>query len=118
MKNKSLIFFASFSLISCIGFGQVEDSVRTRNDKPGTPSSLRTPNSSPQNNVPVINQNRPPLQTVNNSNQQTNITNPNGSNYQQSRNTNTQKSTPSDSIIINGAYYKKPGNATDPTRTN
>ena len=64
MKNKLLILLA-VSLFVCRSYGQVaNDSVRTRNDKPGTPQSLRTPDMSPQSHVTLINPRAATNQTV------------------------------------------------------
>ncbi len=64
MKKKLVILAASFFIVS-IGFAQVRDSVRTRNDKPATPQSLRTPNNAPRTHVHTINKNVPPQQSIN-----------------------------------------------------
>ncbi len=64
MKKKFIIFAASLFILT-IGYGQVSDSVRTRNNKPGTPQSLRTPNNAPRTHVHTINNNVPPQQTIN-----------------------------------------------------
>lgn len=64
MKKKLIILAASFFILS-IGYAQVRDSVRTRNDKPATPQSLRTPNNAPRTHVHTINKNVPPQQTIN-----------------------------------------------------
>lgn len=40
-------------LVPILGFGQA-DSVRTINDKPGTPASLRTPAKLPSNKLPTL----------------------------------------------------------------
>ena len=50
-------------LLAFSGYGQ--DSIRTRNDKPGTPQSLRTPDHAPRNRVHIINTNTDPRQTIN-----------------------------------------------------
>ncbi len=75
--------------VAITGHGQtVTDSVRTKNDKPGTPQSLRNPDQSPQSHVKLINTNGGANQkvipttsegsNVNNTNGQTIITNTNG----------------------------------------
>lgn len=64
MKKKLIMLTASFFILS-IGYAQVSDSVRTRNDKPGTPQSLRTPNNAPRTHVHTINKNVPPQQSIN-----------------------------------------------------
>lgn len=64
MKKKLIILSASFFILS-IGYGQVSDSIRTRNDKPATPQSLRTPNRAPRTHVHTIKKNVPPQQSIN-----------------------------------------------------
>ncbi|MEO6639463.1 MAG: hypothetical protein ABIN25_14380 [Ginsengibacter sp.] len=64
MKKKFIILGAAF-LILTTGYAQVNDSVRTRNDKPATPQSLRTPNMAPRTHVHTINKSVPPQQTIN-----------------------------------------------------
>ncbi len=71
MKKKLTILLLSFFILS-IGYGQISDSVRTRNDKPGTPQSLRTPNTAPRNHIHTINKNVPPQQSVNHDGIETN----------------------------------------------
>jgi hypothetical protein len=60
---KFSISIAVFLFTVFIGYGQ--DSLRTKNDKPGTPQSLRTPDNSPQSHVHILNNNVAPLQTIN-----------------------------------------------------
>ena len=144
MQQKKLILLTFFIMLGYVSFSQ-DDSVRTRNDKPGTPSSLRTPDNSPQNGDPLINRQRAPVGTINhggmenskttNTNQQTHVNgsvnqandNQNLNNTPPSNNVknnadlqngtnNLHKSTPSDSVIINGAYYQKPSNVTNPIK--
>ena len=50
-------------LVTVTGYGQ--DSARTINDKPGTPSSLRTPDNTPSNRIHTINTNADANQTIN-----------------------------------------------------
>ncbi len=64
MKKKLIILSASFFILS-IGYAQVSDSVRTRNDKPATPQSLRTPNNAPRTHVHNINKDVPAQQSIN-----------------------------------------------------
>lgn len=64
MKKKLIILATSFFILT-IGRAQVSDSVRTRNDKPGTPQSLRTPNMAPRTHIHTINKDVPPGQTIN-----------------------------------------------------
>ncbi|MBA2250541.1 MAG: hypothetical protein H0W12_10170 [Chitinophagaceae bacterium] len=60
-----LTFICSF-ILTVKGFSQSPpDSVRTRNDKPGTPQSLRTPNQAPTSHVQLINTNIAVGQTIN-----------------------------------------------------
>jgi hypothetical protein len=47
------------------GLAFAQDSARTRNDKPGTPQSLRTPDNSPRSKVTLINSNTTPNQDIN-----------------------------------------------------
>lgn len=85
MKKKFTTLLASFLFLT-ISYGQLKDSVRTRNDKPGTPQSLRTPNMSPRIKVHVSNKDKGQNQTINhgatesnkviNSNENTIIANP------------------------------------------
>jgi hypothetical protein len=65
MKTKLLILLAALILLAFAGFSQVDDSVRTRNDKPGTPQSLRTPDLSPRSRVTILNTKAAPAQNVN-----------------------------------------------------
>ncbi len=126
MNKKISILCLVCIMITSVSFSQI-DSIRTRNDKPGTPSSLRTPDNSPQNSNPVINQARPQVGSVNHgaleSNKVTNITQQTDANNgvspvytNQPANNNLHRSTPTDSVIINGAYYQKPSNVTNPIR--
>ena len=62
MKKKLSILMIPFLLMEFSGYCQ--DSVRTRNDKPGTPQSLRTANSAPQSQVNIINNNTVPNQAI------------------------------------------------------
>lgn len=64
MKKKLIILTASFFILSIV-HAQVSDSVRTRNNKPGTPQSLRTPNNAPRTHVHTINKDVPLQQTIN-----------------------------------------------------
>lgn len=63
MKAKVFISLLSFLLLTFISYGQ--DSIRTRNDKPGTPQSLRTTNNAPRNKVHVVETQRPQQQGIN-----------------------------------------------------
>ncbi len=62
MKTK-----CSIATIACLLFVLItngQDSIRTRNDKPGTSQSLRTVNNAPGNKVHLINTYRPPQQEI------------------------------------------------------
>ena len=63
MQLKFSILIIAFLFTIFSGYGQ--DSLRTKNDKPGTPQSLRTPDNSPQSHVHILNSNTAPLQTIN-----------------------------------------------------
>ncbi len=63
MKRKLTTLFASCLFFS-ISYGQMKDSIRTRNGKPGTPQSLRKPNTAPKTHVHTIDKNAPPQQTI------------------------------------------------------
>lgn len=72
MKRKPFILLVTILFISFAGYAQtVNDSAGTRNDKPGTPQSLRIADQSPQSHVTIINGNGA---AVNNTNGQTKIT--------------------------------------------
>ncbi len=62
MKTKISISLLSFLLSTFMSYGQ--DSIRTRNDKPGTPQSLRTTNNAPKNRIHVVEAYKPPGQTI------------------------------------------------------
>lgn len=62
MKTKFSISLLSFLLLAFTGYGQ--DSARTRNDKPGTPQSLRTMNNAPRNRVHAIKTYKQPHQEI------------------------------------------------------
>ena len=86
MKSKLFILSISFLFFASASYSQVaNDSVRTRNDKPGTPQSLRTPDMSPQSHVTLLNTKAAPNQNASgtntaNANGQTIITVPNTDN--------------------------------------
>jgi hypothetical protein len=84
MKTKLFILPITISLWIFCSYGQ--DSIRTKNDKPGTTQSLRKSDQTPQNHVQIINTqtptqadvNRPSeSNTQNNTTQQTITTDPN-----------------------------------------
>ncbi len=62
MKTKRFIAITICLFFFLITNGQ--DSIRTRNDKPGTPQSLRTINNAPKNKVHLIDTYRPPQQQI------------------------------------------------------
>ncbi len=62
MKTKFFVSLLSFLLLAFISYGQ--DSVRTRNDKPGTPQSLRTIDNAPKNKVHLIKTYKPQQQSI------------------------------------------------------
>ena len=76
---KFFILLVSVLLAAFNGYSQ--DSIRTENDKPGTPQSLRIPDNTPQSHVEITNNNTTPNQTninrpsesntINNTNRQT-----------------------------------------------
>ena len=63
MKKAILLIFV-IMFVSILGFGQA-DSVRTINDKPGTPASLRNPATLPSNHVPTLKSSGNANQTIN-----------------------------------------------------
>ena len=85
MKFKFPILLISILLLAINSYSQ--DSIRTKNDKPGTPQSLRKPDNTPQTHVQVItnhtspnevNINRPSeSNSANNTNQKTITIDPN-----------------------------------------
>ncbi len=130
MKLKLSILFLS-ALFSLRSLGQ--DSVRTKNDRPGTPQSLRTIDNSPTNKVHMTNTHRVPNQTindgatesnkVNNTNSQTIVADPNAGNGAVVPKTPItiarQPARPvsrTDSIINNGTMSNGQNNATNPIR--
>ena len=65
MKTKFLILLGSVLLFAANNYAQtITDSARTRNDKPGTPQSLRTPNTAPLSHVTILNSYVPQNQNV------------------------------------------------------
>ncbi len=62
MKTKCFIATITCLLFVLITNGQ--DSIRTRNDKPGTPQSLRTVNNAPRNKVHLIDTYKPLQQEI------------------------------------------------------
>lgn len=65
MKMKLSILFICGCFFCLHSFSQSVDSIRTINDKPGTPQSLRKPNNLPKNRVHTFNRNKPVAQTIN-----------------------------------------------------
>lgn len=119
MKRKfSLVLvpalFVTFAVYS-------QDSIRTKNDKPGTPQSLQTSDQTRQSQVNVINSNTAPGQTinhaatVNNAGQTIVITNDNNGDNR----VPTTPITPSrsaDSTVENSAIHNGVRNVTNPIR--
>lgn len=62
MKTKFLICLSSAVILSVCGYSQ--DSSRTKNDKPGTPQSLRTTDNSPETRVHIVDTYKPPQQSI------------------------------------------------------
>ena len=124
---KLSIILVSVILLSLTGYCQ--DSTRTRNDKPGTPQSLRTPDNAPQNRVHTINTNTAPNQTinhgatesnkVNNTKEQTKIADPNvgnGTVIPQTPVINNSAATHTDSTINKDVINNGKSNVTNPIR--
>lgn len=121
---KLWLIFTPF-LFALASYGQ--DSIRTKNDKPGTPKSLRIPDNTPRNQVHTINTNTPPAQTinhgavesnqVNNSKQSTIITNANPANGAVIPPSDTTPKNPGvrNDTMINNALNNK-SNVTSPIR--
>ncbi len=110
-----------------------QDSIRTRNDKPGTPQSLRTNDNTPRNREHLINSNRTANQSinheatesnkVNNAKEQTIIADPNTGNGVGTPKTPitiinqpAPAASRTDSIIKNNAISNGKSNATNPIR--
>ena len=71
---KFSIVLISILLLVFRGFSQ--DSVRTKNDKPGTPQSLRHADNTPQSHVQITNNNTTPNQTdINRPSESNNVNN-------------------------------------------
>jgi hypothetical protein len=65
MKTKILCLLVSILFVTTNNYAQtITDSARTRNDKPGTPQSLRTPNTAPVSHVTILNSYVPQNQNV------------------------------------------------------
>ena len=62
MKAKFFICILSALTIAYSGYSQ--DSSRTRNDKPGTPQSLRTTDNLPENRVHLVDTYKPAQQSI------------------------------------------------------
>jgi hypothetical protein len=75
-----------------------QDSIRTVNDKPGTPSSLRTPSSAPLNRLHTVNQNGIPNQAIDH----------NGTESNQVLPSNTSQTVPANSGTGNVPLQNKP----------
>jgi hypothetical protein len=107
MKMKSFIPLISiFLLLGLSGYSQ--DSIRTKNNKPGTPQSLRTGDNTPQTHVEIINKNSTSNQTnihrpsesnsINNSNHETITVDPNTAGRPNPTNPISITTTPPDSM--------------------
>jgi hypothetical protein len=105
MKHK--LFILATALV-CAFSGYCQDSLRTINDKPGTPQSLRNTTQTPENHVQVITPNATPNQadinrptesnTPNNSTQQTITTDPNAAPVSDPTNPNTLTNVPPENM--------------------
>lgn len=62
---KKIFFILLVTCLFSMPRGYSQDSARTRNDKPGTPQSLRTTNTAPQTQLHVVNPNVAPNQSIN-----------------------------------------------------
>lgn len=62
--KRTILFFCTIIFATISSFGQA-DSVRTVNDKPGTPASLRTPAALPSTRVPTLISGGASKQTIN-----------------------------------------------------
>jgi hypothetical protein len=62
MKKNLFILLITVLLLKFNAYCQ--DSLRTRNDKPGTPQSLRTPDNTPESQVKIINPTTIPNQAI------------------------------------------------------
>ena len=131
MKIALSVSLLSFLLVASTSYGQ--DSIRTRNDKPGTPQSLRTINKAPENKVHLIDTHKQSRQeiyhgatesnTINNSNRQTKIY-PGINNAQVSSRTpaitidkqTTGQTIRKDTTIDQGTMGNGESNATNPIR--
>ncbi len=130
MKTKFSTAILAFLLMAFVSYGQ--DSVRTRNNKPGTPGSLRTPDNAPKNKVHLIETYKPQEQsiyhgatesnTINNTNKPkeypgiTNTTNLPGTPAITTDNKSTRQNISKDSAINKGTMRNGESNATNPIR--
>ena len=124
MKRKLytvLVITLAFAIKS---YGQ-NDSVRTRNDKPGTPQSLRTSDQSPQSHVEIKNTNTIPGQTIspattgNNGTSSTIVTDPNTAGKPVPTSPITLVNKPRDHVdtsVKNSAIQNGVSNVTNPIR--
>jgi hypothetical protein len=102
MKFKISILLMSTLLLAVNSYSQ--DSIRTKNDKPGTPQSLRKPDNTPQTHVQVI----------------TNHTSPNQANVNRPSESNNVNNTSQKTITVdpnNTAGKPSPVNPTTITET-
>lgn len=111
-KNLSILIILVLILVFT-GYGQ--DSLRTRNDKPGTPQSLRSPDQTPQSRVTIVNTNTPPTQNVIHGSPESNKVNNTG---QTIVNTPVSPITtvPADTTITNSAIQNGVSNSPNPIR--
>jgi hypothetical protein len=73
MKLKLSIVLISF--LSLVFSGHSQDSPRTKNDKPGTPQSLRTLDNTPKTHIEIIDSNTPNQTNINKPSESNNINN-------------------------------------------
>jgi hypothetical protein len=73
MKKKISILLISILLLAFSSYSQ--DGIRTKNDKPGTPQSLRHTDNTPQSHVQIINNNTPSQTNMNRASESNNVNN-------------------------------------------
>lgn len=120
------ICFTISALLFCITVF-CQDSIRTINDKPGTPSSLRTPYTPPLNHLHTINRNGLPNQAINHNGTESNQVLPANNSQNVPVNSGTNKITLQNKPVIkpvppvtgvspNAPAYIKPAKVTSPIR--
>lgn len=62
-------------ILSLVFSGYSQDSLRTKNDKPGTPQSLRTSDNTPKTHLEIISNNTPNQININKPSESNNINN-------------------------------------------